>query len=49
MIDEKQALIEEKRKRKEVARHRIFWFLFALDIALVALIVIQIFLLAGVK
>ena len=49
MIDEKEALESEKAKRKEVAKRRIFWFLVVLDIALVALIVIDVFLLAGVK
>ena len=44
-----QAILEEKKKRKEVARRRTFWFILILDLALIAYIIIQILMIAGVK
>lgn len=38
-----------KAKRKEVAKVRIFWLLFVLDIVLVGYVIIQVLLLLGVK
>ena len=44
-----EALLEEKRKRKEVARRRTFWFVVIMDVILVAYIAIQIIFLTGAK
>ena len=44
-----QAILEEKQKRKEVARRRTFWFVVIMDVILVAYIAIQIIFLTGAK
>ena len=44
-----QAILEEKKKRKEIARRRTFWFVLILDLALIAYIVIQVLMLVGAK
>ena len=44
-----EALLEEKRKRKEVARRRTFGFVVIMDVILVAYIAIQIIFLTGAK
>lgn len=48
MADSSEKIIlEEKAKRKELSRVRIFWFLFVANIALVIYIIIQIMILSG--
>lgn len=48
MADNSEKLIqEEKAKRKELSRVRIFWFLLFANVALVVYIVIQILILSG--
>ena len=44
-----QAILEEKKKRKEIARRRTFWFVLILDLSLIAYIVIQVLMLVGAK
>ena len=44
-----QAILEEKQKRKEVARRRTFWLVVILDLALIAYIAIQVIILTGAK
>ena len=40
-------LLEEKAKRKELSRVRIFWLLFVTNVLLVIYIIIQIIILSG--
>lgn len=48
MADNSERLIqEEKAKRKELSRVRIFWFLLAANVALVVYIIIQIMIISG--
>lgn len=44
-----QKALEEKQKRKEVARTRTFWLLLVLNVLLIVYIAIQIVLLTGAK
>lgn len=47
MDNTEKAVLEERAKRKELSRVRIFWFLVFVDIALIAYIVIQMMILAN--
>ena len=48
MTDSGEKMIqEEKEKRKELSRVRIFWFLIVANVALVIYIIIQIMILSG--
>ena len=50
MADNSEKLIlEEKAKRKELSRVRIFWFLVVANIALVIYVILQIVILVGNK
>ena len=47
MNDSEKALLDEKEKRKELSRTRIFWFLVITSVALVIYIIIQFMILAN--
>ena len=46
MTDSEKLVLEEKAKRKELSRVRLFWLTVGIDVALVIYLVIQILLLA---
>ena len=47
MTDSEKLVLEEKAKRKELSRVRIFWFLLAASFLLAICIVIQVMIIVG--
>jgi len=47
MTDSEKLIVEEKAKRKELARVRVFWFLLVASFLLIIYLVIQIMIIIG--